>query len=171
MVRRKCSQHKLRAVRRFDISNVVTRGAGPTSLGPETKSFATLQRNACESKSLVVWIAALTGVVALQQFHHRGGARRVGGFAGDNFHHQARGGVSRQLVEIFAIWTTRNALTPVSIFTKSFLVNVDVGVAERREVTVDGVALILPLLHLFRRQLIAAGRVREPVDDVLRRFI
>src|ERR1051325_4353261 len=64
-----------------------------------------------------------------------------------------------------------DALASVSIFAKRFLVNVDVGVAERREVTVDGVALVLPLLHLFRRQLIAAGRVREHVDDVLRRFI
>src|SRR6185369_1767343 len=67
--------------------------------------------------------------------------------------------------------SSRNALTAIRIFAKSLLVDVDVRVTERREVTVNSITFVLPLFHLFRRQLVACGRVRKHVDDILRCFI
>ena len=148
-------QHKLSSVRHFDIRDVVSRSAGPTSFGPQAKAFAALERHAGKAASLIVSIVGLLGVVAFQKIHHGRGARRVRDFAGNDLHHQTCGRVGRQFVPVLAFWTTRNAFTPISIFAKRLLVDVDVGVTQRGEVTIDGVAFVLPLLHLFRRQLVA----------------
>src|SRR5262249_7553168 len=130
MVGCKRCEDKLRAVGRLDVSDIVARGAGPTRLGPETITFGALQRDGREAVSLIVRIGALTGVIALQEFHHRGGARRAGGLAGHDLHHQARGGVGGQLVAVFAVWTTRDAFASVCVFAERLLVHVDVGVTE-----------------------------------------
>src|SRR5215217_3562777 len=106
MAGRKRCEYKLRAVRRLDVSDVVSRGAGPTGFGPETKTGATLQRDACEAVPLVVRIGALTGVVSLQQIHHCCCARRVCSLARHDLHHQARGGVGSELVAVLTVWTT-----------------------------------------------------------------
>src|SRR6185369_10941818 len=102
-------QHKLRAIGRFDIGDVMTRSAGPTGFGPQTKSGATLQCDAAKTMTLIVGIVTLTRVFAFQQLHHRGGARGVRGFSGHDLHHQAGGRVGGELVAVLAVWATRHA--------------------------------------------------------------
>ena len=64
-------QHKLSAVRHFDVSDVVSRSAGPSGFGPQAKTFAALQRHAGEAASLIVSVAGLSRVVAFEKLHHR----------------------------------------------------------------------------------------------------
>src|ERR1041385_6297811 len=83
-------EDKLAAVRHLDISDVVSRGAGPTGFGPQSKSLTTLKRDARKAAALIVGVAALSRVVPLQKIHHGGGAGGVRGVSGDDLHHQTR---------------------------------------------------------------------------------
>ena len=97
--------------------------------------------------------------------------RWIRNLSGNDLHHQARGRVGGQLIAILAVRTTRHALTPIRIFAKRLLIDVDIGVTEVCKIPIHSVAFVLPLLHLFRRQLVPGSRMRDHVHDVLRRFI
>ncbi len=66
MVSRERCEHKLSAVRHFNVCDVVSRGAGPSGLGPYTIAFTTFKRHAREAGSLIVGIAGFAVVVAFQ---------------------------------------------------------------------------------------------------------
>src|SRR5215207_2334797 len=123
-------EDKLAALRRLDVCNVVSRGAGPAGFGPEAKTFAPLECHAREATSLIVSVVALPGVFSFQQLHHRRGACGVRDFSSDDVHHQTCGGVSRQLVTVLAVWPARDTLATVCILAKRLLIHVDVCVAE-----------------------------------------
>src|SRR6185436_12884374 len=114
MINGERGENKLTAVRHLDIGDVVSRRAGPTGLGPQAKAFASLDRDAGETVSLIVGVAACARVIAFQKFHHGRRAGGVCGFSRDNLHQQTRSSVSRELVAILAVWTTRHALATVS---------------------------------------------------------
>src|SRR5688572_20584314 len=118
MVGRERRQHKLPAIRHFHIRHVVSRSAGPSSLGPQTITFAALQRHPGEAGSLIVGVTAFTRVIAFQQLHHLRCARRIRDLSRHDLHHQARGRVGGQLIAILAVWTTRHTLTTVRIFAE-----------------------------------------------------
>src|ERR1051325_12069129 len=122
MISRERGEDKLAAVRHFNIGNVVSRGAGPARFGPESKTFATLKRDAGEAVSLIVIVATCARIIAFQKLHHRRGARRVCRFSSDDLHQQTRGGVGRELVAVLAIWPTRHALATVCVFAERLLI-------------------------------------------------
>src|ERR1700741_1582574 len=144
----KSRQDKLSAIRQFDVSHVGPRGAGPTGFGPQTNPFPTFECDPRETGSLIIGIGALPAVIAFQELHHGLRALRVCDFAGYDFHQQTRGGLGSELVPILTIWSAGYAFATVSILAKCFLIDVDVCVAERGEITVNGVAFVLPFFHL-----------------------
>src|SRR5690242_21385908 len=121
--------------------------------------------------TLIIIVVACSGVFALQQLHHCGSSCWIRGLSGNDLHHQTCGGVGREFVTILPVWATRHTLATVCVFAERLLIDVDVCVTKRREIAVDGVAFMLPLLHLFRRQLVTASGVREHVEHVLRCFV
>src|SRR6185369_4993823 len=164
-------QYKLAAVRHLDVGDVVARGAGPAGFGPQSKTFAALERYAGETTPLIVRVATCSRVLAFQKLHHCRSPYRVRYFSSNDLHQQTRSRVGGELVAVLTVWTTRHALAAVSVFAERLLIHVDVRVAERREIAIDSITLILPRLHLFRRQLVTAGRMREHVEHILRRFV
>src|ERR1051325_2446458 len=93
-------EDKLAAVRHLDISDVVSRGAGPSGFGPQSKSLTALKRDTRKAAALIGGAAALARVVTLQKIHHGGGAGGVRGFSGDDFHHQTRSRVGREFIAV-----------------------------------------------------------------------
>ena len=118
---------------------------------------------------VIVWRGA--GEITLQQFPHLRAARCAYGAAGYYLEKQTSRGVRRQFVSILAVRSARNFLAAISIFAKCLLVDVDVREAQRRVIAIHEVTLVLPHFHLFRRQLVAARRVRQHIDNILRRFV
>src|SRR6185503_772892 len=116
-------EDKLRAVRHLYVRNIVTRGAGPTCFGPETKTFATLECHARKAVSLIVGVGALPRVFSFQQLHHSRRTCWVRDFSSNDLEHQTRGGVGRQLVSVLAIWPARHTLATVSIFAERLLIH------------------------------------------------
>src|SRR5689334_23959150 len=109
-------EDKLAAVRHLDISDVVSRGTGPTGFGPQSKSVTTLKRDARKAVALIVGVVALAGVVTLQKIHHGSSACGVRGFSSDDLHHQTCSGVGREFIAILTVWITRHVLATVRVF-------------------------------------------------------
>src|SRR5205807_8143558 len=109
--------------------------------------------------------------ITLQQFHHLGAARRIYSPARYYLGKQTRRGVRRQLISVFAARPARDLLATISVFAKRFLIDVDISEAKRRKISIDRITFVLPLRHLFRRQLVAPRRVCKYVNNVLRSFV
>src|SRR5438132_14380704 len=97
--------------------------------------------------------------------------RRIYGAARYYLGKQPSRGVRRQFISVLAVGSARNFLATISVFAKRLLIDVDVGKAKRRKISIDCITFVLPLLHLFRRQLVTSRRVCQHVDDVLRRLV
>src|SRR5205085_3814618 len=54
VIGRERRQHKLVSIRHFNVGDVMSRRAGPSSLGPQMHTFATLQCDAGEAVPLIV---------------------------------------------------------------------------------------------------------------------
>src|SRR6476469_8489524 len=63
-------QHKLRAVRQFDISRIVARRAGPSGLRPKPGAGHSLQSDTGKAVALIVVVFRGAAEIALQQLHH-----------------------------------------------------------------------------------------------------
>ena len=66
MIGRKRHQHKLRAVRQFNIGGIMPGGAGPPRLRPQARAFDSLQRDPGKAMRLIIEVFARTGIVAFQ---------------------------------------------------------------------------------------------------------
>src|SRR5207245_2988077 len=109
--------------------------------------------------------------VAFEQLLHLGAAGRRDRPALDNFHQHAGGGVGRQLVPILVLFSDEEPFAPIRSFAPRFLVGVDVGMAQRGKVTVDGIGFVGSGVLFFGRVFLPALVARHVRAGVMGGFI
>src|ERR1041385_8218202 len=107
--------------------------------------------------TLIVVVFGGAGVVPLEQLHHLHAASLINRTSSYDLSEQPCSCIGRQLVPVFAVRPARYFLASVRIFAERFLVDIDICVAQRRIISIDGVALALQHIPSLTVQLKATS--------------
>src|SRR6266567_8733214 len=126
------------------------------------------------SQARVLELQVLEGLVrrhvAGEQAQHLVRSRLAGDLAAGDLGKEPGDRIRRHAVAVLPA-VAEGLLASIGVLAEGLLVGVDVLVSALLEETVDGVALLLPLLPLPARKLGTRGRLSNGVDDEARRVV